>query len=408
MWASLREGDWITAERLKTYPLILLAFAAIAVAAMIALTHDRMGPDNQPLGTDFSQVWVAGREALAGAPEAPFDLDRHIAAQHKEFGPNGAVYGWHYPPFFLAVAEPLARLPYLEALLVWQVATLALYLATMAAITRDCGSDRLRALIAALAYPAVLVNLGHGQNGFLTAALLGGGFFFLERRPWVAGALFAALAYKPQFALALPAALIAGRHWRAIAAAALSLAAMIAASVAAFGVESWRAFFRSLAFTRAIVVEQGATGFEKIQSVFAAARLAGADVPAAYLLQSVTTLVAVVGVIWLTRTKADGRVKAAAAVTATLLSTPYCLDYDMMTLAPAIAFLAVHGRDKSFKSFEKSLLVFAFAAPLLARPVATMAPIPLGVAAMVLLFMSTLRHGRADAAQAGIASAAAS
>jgi len=71
MWASLREGDWITAERLKTYPLILLAFAAIAISAMIALTHDRIGPDNQPLGTDFSQVWVAGREALAGAPEAP-------------------------------------------------------------------------------------------------------------------------------------------------------------------------------------------------------------------------------------------------------------------------------------------------------------------------------------------------
>jgi len=278
----------------------------------------------------------------------------------------------------------------------------------MAAITRDCGDDRLRALIAALAYPAVLVNLGHGQNGFLTAALLGGGFFLLERRPWAAGALFAALAYKPQFALALPVALIAGRHWRAIAAAALSLAAMIVASVAAFGVESWRAFFRSLAFTRAVVVEQGATGFEKIQSVFAAARLTGADVPAAYLFQSVTTLVAVIGVIWLTRTRADGRVKAAAAVTATLLSTPYCLDYDMMALAPAIALMAVHGRDKGFKSFEKSLLVLAFAAPLLARPVATMASIPLGVAAIVLLFMSTLRHGRADAAEAGVASPAAS
>ena len=32
-------------------------------------------------------------------------------------------------------------------------------------------------------FPAVFINAGHGQNGFLTAALLGGGLVLLEKRP---------------------------------------------------------------------------------------------------------------------------------------------------------------------------------------------------------------------------------
>ena len=50
---------------------------------------------------------------------------------------------------------------------VWLVASFAAYLAMLRAI-------RLRGetLLIAAAYPAVFINFGHGQNGFLTAALL--------------------------------------------------------------------------------------------------------------------------------------------------------------------------------------------------------------------------------------------
>ena len=167
---------------------------------------------------------------------------------------------------------------------------------------------------------------------------------------------------------------------------------MTLASVAAFGVESWRAFFASLSFTREAVIEQGATGFEKIQSVFAAARLLGADVATAYFWQSAVTVMALAALVWLVRSGADARVKAAGAIGATLLSTPYSLDYDLMALAPAIALLASHGLDKGFRPFEKSALAFAYVAPLLARPVATALPMPLGVVALLLLFASTARY----------------
>jgi alpha-1,2-mannosyltransferase len=49
-------------------------------------------------------------------------------------------------------------------------------------------------VIAALAFPAVFVNLTHGHNGFLTASLFTGALLCLDARPWLAGMLFGLLA----------------------------------------------------------------------------------------------------------------------------------------------------------------------------------------------------------------------
>jgi len=405
--ASAKSGSWLTPERMRGYCLVLLAVSMVAICAMLAMTHDRMGPDHNQLGTDFSQVWVAGLETLRGHPEEPFDIKRHVAEQHAEFGPESAVYGWHYPPYFLAPAALLAHLPYLQALLVWQAATLAFYLALMAVIARrnDLGVSQL--LLAALAFPAVLVNLGHGQNGFLTAALLGGGFLALERRPLLAGALFALLAYKPQFALVLPIALILDKRWRTLASASATLALMTLVSVSIFGAASWRAFAENLDFTRKMVVEQGAAGFQKIQSIFAGVRLLGGDIATAYAVQTIVTITVIGALVWLWRSTADARVKAAATLTATLLTTPYCLDYDMMALAPALAFLIVHGREKGFGLFEKTILAVAFITPLVARPIAAAISFPFGALAIMLLFASIIQRAWKDAEAASSVSAVA-
>jgi alpha-1,2-mannosyltransferase len=400
MRGILESGSWLSEQRLRVYPLMLLSFAVVAVAAMVATAHGRFDATGRQLGTDFSQVWVAGLETLRGHPEEPFDVARHIGEQRAEFGQNSNVYGWHYPPFFLAPAALLAHLSYLQALTVWQIATLALYLTAVVAILRDSGLPRARIVVTALAFPAVLINLGHGQNGFLTPALLGGGFLLLERRPLLAGTLLALLAYKPQFGLVIPATLIAGRHWRAVASAAVTLALMTVATVAAFGLESWVAFARNLAFTREFVIERGAAGFEKIQSVFAGVHLIGGGVQTAYAAQAVITLLAMAAVILLWRSNTDRRIKGAAAIMATLLTTPYCLDYDMMALGPAIALMGAHGVENGFGPFEKTCLVLAFAAPLVARPLATLLPLPIGALTMMAVFALIVWNARRDEALA--------
>jgi hypothetical protein len=59
-------------------------------------------------------------------------------------------------------------LPYLTALPVWILATIALYLAAVYLII-----PRPAAIIAALTPMAVAVNVLFGHNGFLTAGLIG-------------------------------------------------------------------------------------------------------------------------------------------------------------------------------------------------------------------------------------------
>ncbi|MDX6320076.1 MAG: alpha,2-mannosyltransferase, partial [Nocardioidaceae bacterium] len=323
IWAGLRSGSWLTPERLRVYPALLLGFQLVAILVLVATSDGRHDLLGRPLGADFAQVWVAGTEVLGGHPEQPFDLPAHLAQQRSFFGPATDVYGWHYPPYFLAIAGLLALLPYAAALAVWQFSTLPLYLAGAWGALRADGLPRRDVLVAAIAFPAVFVNLTHGHNGFLTAALFTGALLCVEKRPWLAGMLLALLVYKPQFGLVIPVAIIAGGHWKVLAAATAGVVALTGLSLAGFGLETWKAFQGSLEFTRTVVLEDGNIGWEKIQSVFSAVRLLGGSVAQAYLAQGLVSALVLGAIAWLWHSHADFRLKAAALLCAALLTTPY-------------------------------------------------------------------------------------
>ncbi|MCH8240092.1 MAG: hypothetical protein IIB62_08600, partial [Proteobacteria bacterium] len=60
MLELLRTGDWLTGERLRTYPRMLLGVIVIAVAVWIGMSDGLIDPNGKPLGTDFSNVYAAG------------------------------------------------------------------------------------------------------------------------------------------------------------------------------------------------------------------------------------------------------------------------------------------------------------------------------------------------------------
>ncbi len=250
MLEDLRTGAWLTRERLFAYPAILLVLFAAAALALLATSHGLIDVFNRPLGSDFSEIFTAGREVDQGHPGEPYHVAAFRSDQEHIFGPSADFYVWLYPPYFLALAAVFGRLPYLAALALWQATTLLLYLAAVLAALRPQRLPLGPVLIAVLAFPAVFTNLLHGQNGFLTAALLGGGLALLERRPLLAGLCFALLAYKPQFAVLLVPALVAGGYWRAAGAAAVAFAAMTLTTLALFGTAPWQGFFANLDFTR--------------------------------------------------------------------------------------------------------------------------------------------------------------
>jgi len=297
----------------------------------------------------------------------------------------------HYPPFFLAVAFLVAALPYAWGLALWLAASCAAYLAAIRAIL-----PRTETLLIAMAFPAVFVNAGHGQNGFLTAALLGGALQLLDRRPWIAGVLIGLLAYKPQFGVLIPVALLASQRWSTIAAAVATIAALVAISFATLGTGVWHAFIDSMTFTQTVVLEQGNTGWEKIQSIFSAARNWGADIRTAYAIQTALAAMLAASLAWLWHSSAAFELKAAALAIASLLATPYVLDYDLVVSAVAIAFLARHGFAHGFHDYEISLLASAWIVPLLSRGVAGATGIPLGLIVLLALYCITLKRALRD------------
>jgi alpha-1,2-mannosyltransferase len=414
IFAALRSGDFVSRERVRFVSCLLLAAFAVALVYLAVTSNGLNNAQGRPLGTDFSNIYAAGTYVLAGEPQAPFDPARQHAREQAIFGAATPFFGWHYPPFFLFIAAALAMLPYVPALLIWQGLTLGLYLLVIRAILnvppepppspggaaqRIEPADRLW-LVLALAFPAVFINLGHGHNGLLTAALIGAALALLDRRPIAAGILFGLLVYKPQFGILIPLVLMATGRWKTFAAAAATVTILVVATTLAFGLPVWDAFLASAHFTRTVVLEAGETGWQKIQSVFAVARMWGAPVPLAYAVQAAVTLALAVALIRMWRLRVDFALKVAALIIASILATPYSLDYDMTALAPAIAFLALHGRRAGFAPYEKTALAALWVAPLLARVVAEVIPFPLGVIAMAAVLGLTLRRAFEEGAAA--------
>ncbi|MBF0246685.1 MAG: DUF2029 domain-containing protein [Alphaproteobacteria bacterium] len=388
---SLRTGAWLTAERIRVYSWILIVLWTLGLAGVVATSSDYRDAFGRPLGTDFANVWTAGAMALDGHAAAVWEPEAHHAVQLRVFGPGSPFYGWHYPPFFLLVASVLALMPYGLALGVWLAGTVPLYLRALKGIV----SDRL-ATLAAVAFPGVAVTAIHGQNGFLTTALFAGALMQLERRPYVSGVLFGLMAYKPQFGLLVPVALAVSGRWRAFGAASLTVAMLAGISTLAFGMEIWDAFLASTRFTRDVVLEAGALAWEKQQSAFAAVRLWGGTVELAYGAQAAMAVFSAFGVAWLWRGRAAFAVKAAGLVCGALLATPYVLDYDMVIVAPAIAWMAAHGMKHGFLDWEKTVLALAWIAPLVARASALAINFPLGLIVLTALFLLILRRAWMD------------
>ena len=411
-WKALRTGDWLTAERVRSHCLILIGIGCLAIIGWIALSHDLVDRNGKPIGTDFSSFYTAGSLALQGKPAAAYDMAAHHAQQQLLFGPETPYFGWLYPPIFLLLAIPLALLSYPLALAVWQISTFALYLGVIGAILRNARRDdgpigRLW-LVTAAAFPAVFVNLGHGQNGFLSAALLGGALVALPRRPALAGVLFGLLAYKPQFALVVPFALLAGRQWRSIVAAGLTVIALAAVSLLVFGADTWMAFLASTEISRRLLLEQGNVGFEKLQSAFAAIRLWGGSVMMAYLVQAVVCATVICCTAWFWRSQRDDNINAALLIAATALASPHILDYDLMLLGPSIAFLVAARASAPFRDYEISLLAATWLVPLLSRGVAGATGLPLGLIVLLTFYVFVLRraaHDHAIANDRGLAKA---
>jgi hypothetical protein len=356
---------------------------ALGYAVMLFGTHlqghfltDRQG---QAIANDFVDVYAAGRLALQGAAASAYDWPLHKAAEVRALGHDFPdYYGWHYPPPFLFVAMVLALLPYLAAALLWLVATLTAYAVALRAILAERTG-----ILLALGFPAAVWNITAGQNGFLTASLIGGTLALLERRPALAGICLGLLTYKPQFGLLFPLVLIVDRRWTPISVAALVALLMAAASWLAFGSASWQAFFHWMPITSHVVLGEGRADFARLQSLFGLVRAHGGSQTLAWAVQLVGSMVVAALVVWLWRRREPYELKAAALAAGALLVTPYVYMYDLVVLGVAVAFLLRHAIERGLVAAEAAALAAAGVLILIFPYVKTQ----VGLAAVVIVMM---------------------
>jgi hypothetical protein len=391
LFREIRSGAYLNHARVRRIAVIYLIVAIVSLISLIATSDgfkDRLG---RPLGTDFMAFHVAGTIALEDGGAAAYDTQKQYAVHQailKEEAPP--YWPFLYPPTFLFVAMALASLPYLAAWFAWMAATLVAY----AGVMQKIAPGKLAALVA-LAFPAVYENFLHGQNGFLLAALFAAGIHLLfAGRGLLAGVAFGLIAIKPQYGILIPVALVAAGQWRAIGAAALTVAALAALPTLAFGPEVWSTFLGAMRSARVEVVEAGAIGFEKIQSIFSQARMLGAPVNVAYAAQGLLLIAVAYGLVRIWRSTAPDDVKAASLITGSLLASPYVVDYDLVILAPAMALLVRDGLRRGFGPYDKTIMLFAAFAPVIARPIGSATHLSMGLAALLLLLWITLRRAR--------------
>jgi hypothetical protein len=386
---SLRDGRWFEGGRIRAAFGALLAVEAAAFLFLVAGTHGLIVPLDKPTTTDFVSFYAAGALADSGAPWLAYDHAAHYAAEQRA-AESGIEYQYfNYPPVFLLLCTALAQFPYLVGFMLFQGASLALWLLVATRILGECS---LAALIALLAVPVVWWNIGLGQNAFLTAALFGAATLLIDRRPIAAGMLFGALCYKPQFGLLIPVALLAAGQRRAAAAAAGSAAALILASLAAFGTETWRAFFETAAASPGIY-QSGRILFAGMANPFGAARLIGLDPAAAYAVQAAALIgcAAIVASVWRARLSLPTR--AATLAAAAVVAAPLALLYDLMLVTLAAVWL-VRGRGAAAAwSGEKAAMAVMCGLTLVGRGAAERWHVP--VFAISALTMLALAAGRA-------------
>ena len=353
--AVLTSDISVPAARSTIPPALLIACLVLCVVNVAMLQSGFTAHwwifDENGLGipTDFVNVWSAGRLVLDGHPALAYDWDIQKAVQVTVLGQSyEGNFAWHYPPPFLFVAAVLAHFPYAVAYAGWALVSFLPYLAAMRAIV-----GRWFGFLLAAAFPVVFTNMLVGQNGFLTASLIGGTLVLLPRWPVLSGICLGLLSYKPQYGLLFPLVLIAAAQWRVFFTASVVAVLMAMLSWLAFGTESWQAFVHWMPmFNKAFLVE-GRAPWGKMQSIFALVRYFDGPESFAWILQWImsATVAVLLALLWRSR-KVQYPLKAAALAASTLLVTPYLFLYDEMVLAIAVAFLIRIGLDEGFARHE--------------------------------------------------------
>jgi len=331
------------AEFLRALLLLGGALFVLTVATYLATTNwaGAFPRDKATLvlGRDFLNLWMYGRALFEGGEPARFyDVATYNATLAQMLGAGYPGQNWPNPPTALVLMAPFGLLNYFPALLAWAgVSLLAFHLAGR----REVEDWRIVAVVAVS--PAALLCVLSGQSSLLTTAALLAIFAQLDKRPLLAGVLIGLLTVKPQLGILFPFALVASGRSRVFLAAGVTAVALLAASVALGGIESWHYYIvKALPLQREVLQDAAGTAMPFHPTIFMNIRgLVGNHVGEMIQLAFALAAVVAVSAAFRTRRDADPRMLQALFLACTVSASPYMGAYDLLPLSfAAVALIA--------------------------------------------------------------------
>ncbi|MBN9545827.1 MAG: DUF2029 domain-containing protein [Alphaproteobacteria bacterium] len=351
---------------------ILAGLYAWAMLMATLMGHDgAIGLGFNAMGADWV-IWEgAARAVLAHQGTHIYDQAWITAMVNHDYA------GWlsqrlpypvfPYPPVMLLLVTPFALLPMPLSMLAFESLAFAALAWVLGKLAHD-RAGRLFFVMGILFSPAAALNMAAGQNGFLTAALLAGGFVLLESAPVTAGIFLGLLILKPQFMPLAIVALIAMKSWRPLAAMVATVIFLILLSLALFGPELW------LTWADTFLHPQQGTGINGNSwghmwdsTVSTCLSLVGAPDWAATAGLGIAALIALALVWRVFRQKQSLAVRLGVLLCATLLASPHLSSYDMVALALA-ALIAVTQVPRDATLADYMVPLAAYAIPIYCPP----------------------------------------
>lgn len=247
----------------------LLGVPWVCVSLVALVVH--ANPWSPRIG-DLSQDWLSARCYFAGLDvysSMDETVPQFLGARNSTSADSLRLNG--HPPTSILWMLPLARLPYPQVKLIWQLLTFACVGLSVAGIVSSRGLDLDRSNI----WPLMVLVVGSAPlasqiimlqfNAILLLLLTTAWLAQRNGQSWVAGALIGIAASVKLFPLYLLFVFVMMRDWRALLGGVLAFAALVGASCAVFGSDAWRTFIvevmPSLASWRGAWLNSSLTGF---------------------------------------------------------------------------------------------------------------------------------------------------
>jgi hypothetical protein len=203
------------------------------------------------IDADFPGYFTAARIVVDGQDTRRLYDDDWFREQIRRYGldsPQNPGKFAPFPPPTALLLVPLARFEPLTALRILTVASVLALICSIFLLARILAWRPVDAALFVLASgTAIISGLRFGQPYILisTACVLGY-YFYLQRRPWLAGLCFGLFVPIKYFPLVILACFALQRQWRVVAGAAVAIAGVGVLSIAVLGWQVHQVFLFSV------------------------------------------------------------------------------------------------------------------------------------------------------------------